>query len=130
MFDTFNTGRIQMNILRDLLLFYLRWSGWLATVSFFDYAKRSWNEETKKEFFSIVGCGFGGLIIASFLLYMFYQFAHTDSLFLLILITCWAGNIFWIFGMLVCMSAAEKGVEFVDFYHDWRESLHGSSNDN
>lgn len=116
-----------MEILKNILLVYLRWSGWLATASFFYYAKRSWEEGTKKDFFSIVGCGVGGVLLAAGLLAFCCWYGRIPSLIGAIAITVWAGNIFWIFGIIICMSALEKGIEFVDFYHDWRDSLNGPS---
>jgi len=117
-----------MEILRTLLIDFLRWSGWLATVSFFDFAKRSWFEETKKEFFTILGAGLGGVLVSATFLTIFFQLYGVDSLLLIVLTTLWAGNIFWIFGTLVFMTAIEKGVEFVEYYHDWRDSINGPSN--
>lgn len=116
-----------MDSLKGLLFHYLRWSGWLATASFFYYARLSWEQGTKKDFFSIIGCGIGGVVLAAGLLAFCCWFGQVSSLALTIAMTIWAGNIFWIVGMVICMSALEKGVEFVDFYHDWRDSINGPS---
>lgn len=116
-----------MDFLKGFVFHYLRWSGWLATASFFYYARLSWEQGTKKDFFSIIGCGIGGILLTAGLLAVCGIYGHVPSLWWAIAMTLWAGNIFWLVGTVFCMSALEKGVEFVDFYHDWRDSINGPS---
>jgi len=109
---------LQLKIVWRELLGY---TGWLRVQCYYDFLLRSWKQESVWSFLKLIACAFSGLVFAVLVILGLCWLGKSFSPWTVLIISSYCGALIWGFGTTGWLILIERGVEFVDYYHDWRK---------